>query len=538
MLRPGIAPLVAVALTIGVGLVARTQDLDKPIWHDEVYTRVFATGHHSRDWIPALFTGRVTPRDEVLRFQRLDPDVGVGDTLAGLARDEPQHPPLYYLLARAWMGVFGDGLAALRVLSVLASLAALWAAAWLAREAFPGPGPPVGPHVVMLFAASPFMALYAQEAREYALWSVWILAASAALLRALRLDASEPSRARRAKAWALWAALCALGLYTSLSHVSVILAQIAFVAWRERVRVRRATISAALALTLAAALFLPWGLLVWQHREAFVASMDWSRVIVVPTSEVVATLGVNLSRPLLDLWPTIEGPLAIAAVALAVGLALAALVHLARRGPPSTRALFVALVVVPVGLLVVPDLAFGGIRSFSTRYLMPALAATLVAIGFLLASLPRPALRRAATTLVVGLALAGSLRTTADEVPWPRALSAGLPAVARAIDAAERPLVLGDRERHHPGNLHALATLVGPATDFLLLDFATRDALVERAAQGTWADTGLPDDRPIFVYAPVPQLLAALERARGAPAIRVHEDAHVSCWRLDPPARP
>ena len=32
----------------------------------------------------------------------------------GLARLDPQHPPLYYVLARLWVGLFGMGTGALR----------------------------------------------------------------------------------------------------------------------------------------------------------------------------------------------------------------------------------------------------------------------------------------------------------------------------------------------------------------------------------------------------------------------------------------
>ncbi|MFH1468349.1 MAG: hypothetical protein ABIO70_28430 [Pseudomonadota bacterium] len=51
-----------------------------------------------------------------------------------LAADEPQHPPAYYLLARGWVGLFGDGIRALRVLSVLIPLLGLPALWWLVRD--------------------------------------------------------------------------------------------------------------------------------------------------------------------------------------------------------------------------------------------------------------------------------------------------------------------------------------------------------------------------------------------------------------------
>lgn len=524
-----------------VGVAARTVDVaDKPVWHDEVYTRIFTAGHRSTDWIDALYTGRVVARDELLAFQRIDASSGPLDTVLGLAGDEPQHPPAYYLLARLWVGALGDDIGALRWLSVVTSLLALLAAAWLGREVFGSRGPPAARArllLVALVAVSPFAVLYAQEAREYALWTVWVFASSAALLRALRLEAGPGHLP-----WAAYAALTALGLYTAFSHSAVILAQALFVAARARLRPTREARAAALALLGAAALFLPWALALVRHMDSFRASMAWSSTIVVPRSEVLQTLATSLSRPLLDLWPRVTGPLPWLLVGAAAAGVVAAVVALARSGPRHARLLVVLLVVVPVALLVVPDLAFGGIRSFSTRYLSPSLMAALVAVAYGLSALPGPGLRRAVSAAVLVLAAASAVRDATTRVPWTRELSAGLLPVAAAIDAAPQPLVVADRERHHPGNVLTLANLVGPGAAFLMLDFPNRDALlVEALAQagtGVWPPGGLPGGYTLFLYAPIPQVRAALEAAVGHPATLVWSDGHVECWRLDPPASP
>jgi|GEM_PF-866654 len=541
--------IISVAAAVGIG--ARLYGLgDKPIWHDEVYTRIFAAGHQSSDWLEALYVGRPVARDEILAFQRLDPERGPFDTVRGLARDEPQHPPAYYLLARVWMGLFGDGLGPLRALSVLASLLALWAAAWLGRELYAPRGPPDPEEraaaerarwaIAGLVAASPFAVLYAQEAREYAWWSVWVLASSAGLLRGLRVTDADAPRGRQLRAWAGYALLSALGLYTAFSHATVILAQVVFVAWRERGRLTRASVSAASALVVSGLLFLPWALLLAEHLEAFRASMSWSSAIVVPRMEVVTTLMTNLSRPILDLWPVVEGPLAWVAALATVALVVGSLVHFGRRGPRRERALIVLLFVVPVALLVVPDLAVGGIRSFSARYLFPAFLAALVAVAHRLATIERPRLRWGLAALVFGVAALSCARTTSDDVPWIRQLSAGLPAVATAVDATHHPVVVADRERHHPGNILALATQVDPDTTFVLYDFADRDALVARAeaqaGTGAWPPPGVPAGHDVFVYSPVPQLLEALEGAVGTAASAVYRDPYIQCWRLEPPA--
>ncbi|MCA9516492.1 MAG: glycosyltransferase family 39 protein [Myxococcales bacterium] len=533
--------LVVAALAVAFGLATRVVGLgEKPVWHDEVYTRAFVAGHAAGEWLAALYRGEPVTAGEIAAWQRLDDGGDALGTVLALARDEPQHPPLYYLLARLWEEAFGDGIGALRALSVLASLLAVAAAAWLGRELFGPRGPPAAtPLVVALVGLSPFLALYAQEAREYALWSALVLATTAALLRALRrVDADAPAK-ERAQAWLLYAVLTALALYTCFSQVSVILAHLGFVGWRARGRLTRAAWEAALALGLAGLLFLPWAVLLGEHLEAFRASMSWSSDIVVPRAQVLGTLAVSVSRPLVDLWAEVGSAPSVVAVAAAVAVVGWALAGVARRGPTGARALLILLVALPIGLLLVPDLVVGGIRSFSTRYLMPALLACLVAVGWRVAVVAVPRRRALVAGALLAVVAASAVRTMAPPVPWTRGLSTGLPAVAAAVRAEPRPVVVGDRERHHPGNLMALATMVPPETPFVLLDHPVRDALVARlgaADAGAWPlVAGVAPDRAVFLYSPVPQLREAMEHAAGRAMTLVYEDLFVQCWRLSPP---
>jgi uncharacterized membrane protein len=80
-----------------------------------------------------------------------------------------------------------DPVTAFRGTSALFGLLLPAAAFWLMRELFGrGPVPWVA---AALVAFSPLHLLYAQEARQYALWMLLFLASSAALQRALALRA-------------------------------------------------------------------------------------------------------------------------------------------------------------------------------------------------------------------------------------------------------------------------------------------------------------------------------------------------------------
>ncbi|MBI5514733.1 MAG: glycosyltransferase family 39 protein [Deltaproteobacteria bacterium] len=96
------------------------------------------------------------------------------------------HPPLYFLLLKAWTALAGAGERGARSLSVLLGLGALAATAWLAgllggaRAALGG---------ALLAATSPFLVYYSREARGYALLHLLTALSLGGLLQALR----EPS---------------------------------------------------------------------------------------------------------------------------------------------------------------------------------------------------------------------------------------------------------------------------------------------------------------------------------------------------------
>ena len=93
----------AVACVLAAGLALRVDHLaDKLVWHDEIATRIFAAGYTTDDWKEVIYTGRVVPVAEVRAYQNPNPDRTTWQVIDGLARLDPQHPPLYYVLARLY----------------------------------------------------------------------------------------------------------------------------------------------------------------------------------------------------------------------------------------------------------------------------------------------------------------------------------------------------------------------------------------------------------------------------------------------------
>jgi mannosyltransferase len=141
---PRIVPwlILAMALVLRVLLLA-----DKNLWLDESVSWQFATG-------------------------------SAGALINGTAADI--HPPLYYMLLKLWVAVFGDSLVGLRSLSVVFGTAAVYVTARLVDRTVPRA---VACAALFWFAVAPHAVLFSQEARMYAAVTAVVLGACLAYRR-------------------------------------------------------------------------------------------------------------------------------------------------------------------------------------------------------------------------------------------------------------------------------------------------------------------------------------------------------------------
>jgi mannosyltransferase len=152
----------------------------------------------------------------VLRTQVLDVGFWIDEGLSVGIADRPLadifdalrldgSPPLYYLLLHFWMEVAGTSEEAVRSLSLVCALLAVPVAWWAARGLF---GERAAWMAAVLAATNPFLTLYAQEARMYALAALLALVACGAFGRAF-VTGADPRR------WAIaYAVSLAALLYT------------------------------------------------------------------------------------------------------------------------------------------------------------------------------------------------------------------------------------------------------------------------------------------------------------------------------------
>jgi hypothetical protein len=151
----------------------------------------------------------------LLRLHELDVvDVWVDEANAILTAREPlramfgklaldSSPPLLFVLLHGWIAAFGDGIVALRLVSVATGVALTAATWWAGRELV---SPRAGAWAALFVAVSPLQIFYSQQVRPYALLPLLGLLSVAFLVRHLR-DGLPRDRA-------LWLATTVAALYT------------------------------------------------------------------------------------------------------------------------------------------------------------------------------------------------------------------------------------------------------------------------------------------------------------------------------------
>jgi uncharacterized membrane protein len=429
------------------------------LWHDEVCSLMRVFGHPADIGWPLLFSDRVVSADELGVLLRPDPSRGLADTWRELT-SHPEHAPLYYLLGRLAAELPVAPVSALRGTSALFGLLLPVAAFWLMRALFGrGPAPWVA---ALIIASSPLHLLYAQEARQYALWMLLVLASSAALVRALRLSAATrlasaaPPTASVVRAWLLYGALLTLGLYTHLLF-ALMLPVHAVYGWLDTAKRGGRLLPTAdpawrpwlIAAGSALLLFLPWILVLLLGIERTQHFTAWMATDAGAAENLLAW-GHLLIRGTLDLWPHAPPDRALVLLLPMAG----GLIYYALRAPPPQRWLLPLMAAAAIALVLGPDLLLGGKRSLQARYGLPALLAVQLMLAWTLGALLAGQLAgrlvaTAAIAAIVVLGLASQQQIRTAETWWhkPPSLSALTPRAVATLNADARPfLVVGGSE--------------------------------------------------------------------------------------------
>ena len=158
------------------------------------------------------------------------------------------HPPLYFLLLRGWIEVFGDSIGSIRSLSAIPGVAVVGLGIWLTRQLSTRRAAVLAG---ILLALLPTAVRYSQEVRMYSLLGVWLLGATLALVYWVR----QPERTRYLAVYVL---LMSAGFYTHYFTALCVLVHWAYLGLQapgQRLITRPAWWAANVAIVL---LYLPW----------------------------------------------------------------------------------------------------------------------------------------------------------------------------------------------------------------------------------------------------------------------------------------
>ncbi|WP_445174199.1 glycosyltransferase family 39 protein [Microcoleus sp.] len=370
-----------------IGIFFRFANLDRKFyWIDETYTSLRVSGYTEAEIIKPISYQKITSPSDLQKYQQINSEKTLSDTLNSLATEDPQHPPLYYVLARHWAQWFGSSVAAMRSLAAVISLLVFPAIYWLAWELFESSA--VGWMAIAIFAISPYHILFAQEARQYSLWTVTTILSSAALLRAMRPDANQNALAL-VLSWALYAGTATLGFYTHLLFVCVAAAHAIYVAVIANWRDVKTFIAYYVAALIALICFMPSLVNAVENFNQIRSTTVWAeqtnllRLVSRWVGSVTLAffdIGLNGTANATQL------ALLIPVVIMILPLVGYALYFLCRQTPKRVWLMVLLLIATTALFLAVPDIMKGGRRSGNPRYLVPCYVGIQLAVAYLLSA--------------------------------------------------------------------------------------------------------------------------------------------------------
>jgi uncharacterized membrane protein len=508
-----------VALLV-LGICFRFVALDHKIyWHDEMYTSMRAAGFTRSTIDEAIFQNRFVSVAELQQFQQIKPNSSIVDTVQSLSQEDPQHPPLYFVMARYWMQAFGSSMFASRLLPALLSLISLPLMYLLAMELFAVPATAL--LATTLFSLSPFEILFAQTARQYSLLTAMMIGSSWLLLRAMRRKLGER--------WMHYGLSVALGFYTHPFFALTLIAQGVYVAsltWFDLAPTQKPLLARlgiwlrdrrlwyfGLAVLGALMLYAPWIWVLFNQQNRASATTDWTRVAVGHVYLAKLWL-LSFTALWFDLDFGFNNPLTYLArlpFLLLIGVAFYRLL----RQPRRVWLFLYTAAWVPFLLLALPDLVLGGKRSAVSRYLISCFPAVHLAVAHLFsskllganensASAAKPVSRLwpALLVLTFGASILSCSISAAAETWWNKDLSYLNAEVINQVNqatatseqtGAARPVLLADMgdDYTNMGDLVAMSYSLRPETNLFLVgaqpNFApvaqTKDLLVFRASK-------------------------------------------------------
>ncbi|MEH2119432.1 glycosyltransferase family 39 protein [Nostoc sp.] len=514
-----------------MGILFRFFNLDSKVyWHDETYTSLRISGYTITEVKQQIFNDRVIAGESFAQFQGANQQKNLNDTIMTLAKEDSHHPPLYYIIARLWMEIFGNSVTAIRSLSVFISLLVFPCVYWLCRELFNVPLSVPGV-AIALMAISPIHLVYAQEAQEYILWLVTILLSSASLLRAMRLESQDKDELVKERQrpdlfaiWSIYAVTLAISLYTFLWSAFVAVAHGIYVMSIAKFKLTGTVRTYLLASLVGFLAFMPWITIVMGDFFQFLISADkiTTQSSLMP---IFPFLLMQLSRIFFDIDLTLDNPIGYFITSLFLILVGYSIYFLCQTTNYKVWLFIIILIMVPALPLILSDLIAGSTRSSREPYLIPSYLGIQLAVAYLLTTqlyngnVSRRSIWHIIMALVIICGLISYKVSSQAETWWNKGMSYGNPQVAQIINQTTRPLLISDALGDNYGNVFSLSYLLEPKVRFLLVN----NQKVPKIPDG-FAD--------VFLFNPSDTWREKIEKKYKVKTDVVYSDNYYSVWKL------
>lgn len=452
-------------IIVVLGLCFRFTNLDlKTYWFDETYTSLRVSGFTQQEVIQNLYTGSVISVNDLLKYQQFSSQKNYWGTIQGLAKEEPQHVPLYFILARCWSHLFGSSIAVQRGFAVLTSLPILFLTYWLCRLLFKASL--IAEMGLALIAISPFFVLYAQENRPYSLWATIILISTISLLKAIKLS--------KKYWWICYTISLILGLYSFLFTGLIIFSHGIYIAITEKLSFTKVTLNFLLSCLISFLALVPWIIIVVNNLDRIQKTVANSEVI--RNFSLIAIIKSFIGRigyVFIDLNPNhtyLESTNLLSKILNALqyigGFAIVLLVVYAcyftfSKAPKKSFILLFCLILGNLLPLLMLDLIIGGekVRLITNRYIIPTFLVLEIFMAYLLAQISliqspneqrskilklNNQLGKIITILVITVGIISCLISSQATMWWHKGANYYVPPMAQIINQTEKPLIITD----------------------------------------------------------------------------------------------
>ncbi|GAB4528797.1 MAG: hypothetical protein Tsb0014_10370 [Pleurocapsa sp.] len=511
-----------------MGIWLRFANIERQVYSiEETATSLRLSGYTEREIKSEVFQGQVVGSDRLKVYQSFNSERDLNHTINGLITEEPQLPPLYYILLHYWSSWLGDSPGVIRSLSAVISLLAFPGLYWLCWELFRQPL--VAWTGVGLMAVSPIFVLYAREARLYSLWIVIILFATAALLRALRFN--KPLH------WVFYTFCLSLGFYTTPLFFLVAIAHAVYLIGTQKAIFSQVIINYLLASLTAVIIFSPWLFFIITNFNSSYNSTSWTER-VIPLPLLLASFLINLVYSFLDvpssiIWKYLtpfyslpEMVLLIVCLAI-IFLIVYSFYFLWSRSSVKTWLLVWSLAIVTSLIFLIPDLFFGGIRSVIPRFQMPLYISILISVAYLISvtticgtpKIKQKYWRIIAIALISGSVIS-SVFITQSDIWWNKYFNIDNSKLATIINQPAHPLVISDAGSSNYLNILSLNHLLESKVNFQLLPLN--------------ATLTIPDYfQDIFLLNPSSDLKAIIQKKLNYQIDLVYDGGQENPWQSD-----